>query len=224
MARAREVTIARSARGRGSASTGGSERSARSVGARACASTGGSEASGASARSEQAASKHAGGSGICEHGRERRKCEAAVQGVRRLRSSASASVCEHGRQRRQEVCEQGGCGGSSHLRAREGAKLLQGVRGLEHLRAREAAKQVQGVRGLEHMRAREAAKQVQGVRGLRHLRAREAEIRVQGVPRSSRPGGSRAPPPRPPQARDPGRARGRRGPGGGGLEGLSKVD
>ena len=54
---------------------------------------------------------------------------------------------------------------------------------------------MQGVRGSEHLRAREAAKQVQGVRGLRHLRAREAEIRVQGVPRGSRPGGSRAPPP-----------------------------
>ena len=36
---------------------------------------------------------------------------------------------------------------------------------LEHLRAREAAKQVQGVRGLSDLRAREAAIPVQGVRG-----------------------------------------------------------
>jgi len=39
------------------------------------------------------------------------------------------------------------------------------VRGLGHLRAREAANHVQGVRRREHLRAREAAIPVQGVRG-----------------------------------------------------------
>ena len=99
------------------------------------------------------------------------------------------------------------------LRAREGAKQVQGVRGLEHLRARDAANPVQGVRGREHLRAREAAKPVQGMRGLGHLRAREAAIQLQGVPRGSQRDGSRALPPRPTQARDFGRARGRGGPG-----------
>ena len=54
--RAREDTTARSARGRGSASTGGSDTCARSAGARASASTGGCETSARSAGAQPSAS------------------------------------------------------------------------------------------------------------------------------------------------------------------------
>ena len=112
--------------------------------------------------------------------------------------------------------------GLGHLRAREAANPVQGVRGLSDLRAREASKSMQGVWGREHLRAREGAKPVQGVRGRGHLRAREASIRVQGVPRGSRRGGSHDLPPRAAQARDFGRVRGRGGPGGRGR--VNSVD
>ena len=122
-----EGTFARSARERGSASTGGGEASARSAGARTSASTGGYEPSARSAGGLRSAStggcepsaRSAGhGASICDHGRMRSKCK----------ECGGSSICEHGRQ--------------------EGAKRVQGVRGLEHLRAREGAKQVQGVWGL----------------------------------------------------------------------------
>ena len=54
--RAREDTFARSARGKGSASTGGCDTAARSAGARASASTGGSEAGARSAGARASAS------------------------------------------------------------------------------------------------------------------------------------------------------------------------
>ena len=106
-----------------------------------------------------------------------------------------APKCPHGKSNRGYYCRCPGRGCAStgggeasarsaeeeHLRAREAAKQVQGVRGLWHLRAREAAKRVQGVRRREHLRAREAAKPVQGVRGLSDLRAREAAKPLQGV-------------------------------------------
>ena len=79
-----------------------------------------------------------------------------------------------------------GVRGTGHLRAREGVVQLQGVRGLGHLRAREAAIQVQGVRGRGHLRAREAAKHVHGVSGLGHLRAREVRLRELSPPSQRR--------------------------------------
>ena len=68
---------------------------------------------------ERSQCKECGGSGICEHGRQRSKCK----------ECGGSGICEHGRER----CGCKECGGSEHLRAREAAKKLQGVRGLEYL-------------------------------------------------------------------------------------------
>ena len=135
---------------RASVSTGGCEPSARSAGARASASTEGCEASARSAGALRSAStgggepsaRSAGARSICEHGRQQ---EAAARSAGEG-ASASTEGCE---------ARARSAGGAGHLRAREGAIQLQGVRGLSDLRAREGAKHVQGVRGLEHLRARE---------------------------------------------------------------------
>ena len=119
------------------------------------------------------------GKGICEHGRQRSKCK----------ECGGASICEHGRVR--SVCKE--CGGSGqHLRAREGAKQVQGVRGREHLRAREGAKPVQGVRGSRVSASTgggEASARSAGARASASTGGCEASARSAGAPRSASTGG-----------------------------------
>ena len=123
----------------------------KSAAARICASasTGGAKGSARSA---------GGGSQICEHGR--------VRGLSNLRAREAA---------RSAGARASASTGGSEAGARSA--------GLEHMRAREAAKQVQGVRGLRHLRAREAEIRVQGVpRGSRPGGSRPAPPPVHPKP------------------------------------------
>ena len=94
-----EGISARSARGRGSASTGGSDTAARSAGARASASTGGSEASVRSAGARASASTGGGEGRVRSAGALRSAstggCEAGARSAGALRS-ASTGGCEAG--------------------------------------------------------------------------------------------------------------------------------
>ena len=102
------------------------------------------------AREVRSACKECGGGCICEHGRQRSQCK----------ECGGASICEHGRVR--SKCKESGWASREHA---GGSEARQGVRGHGLLRAREGAKQVQGVRLLrfcEHGRrgasARSAAR------------------------------------------------------------------
>ena len=189
-----EGTCARSARGRGLQSTGGSDPRARSAGAEHLrAWEGAKQVQGVRGREHlraREAAKHVqgvrggsicdhgrqryrckecGGSGICEHGRQRSLCK----------ECGGASICEHGRVRSR--CKE--CGGSQiceHGRVRTQCKECGALRsastGGSEARARSAGEGASAITGggeasarsagLEHLRAREAAKQPQGVRPL----------------------------------------------------------
>ena len=103
-----------------------------------------------------------GGSGICEHGRQRSQCK----------DCCGASICEHGRVRSR--CKD--CGGAAAgASTRAGTQVLQGLRRQRPLRAARAASlQLQGVWWQRHLRARAAAQPVQAL-PLREGRCADAQ-------------------------------------------------
>ena len=124
---AKEGTTARSARGRGSASTGGSDTAARSAGARASASTGGSEAGARSAGARACAST--GGGEASARSAGARACASTGGGEASARMSGGSSFCERRRQRSR--CKE--CGGRACASTAGHEASAAGVRGLGHL-------------------------------------------------------------------------------------------
>ena len=187
-----EDTTVRSARGRDLRARR-CEASARSAGARPSASTGGGEPSarcgaGAFAAREGASGcKECRGSQICEHGR----CKPVqVQGSRRrtregagpVQGGGGSAICEHGRQ---QAVQGAGLG---HLRAREAAESVQGVRGLEHC---EQGGSCARSAGAPRSASTEGANPVQGCGGgniCEHGRRRK-QARSAGALRSASTGG-----------------------------------
>ena len=121
----------------------------------------------------------AGGSAICEHGRERSKCKecggSQICEHGRVRSQCKecggSSICEHGRQRTR--CKE--CGGSQiceHGRQRYRCKECGGASICEHGRQRHTCKECGGASICEHGRRRSQCKECGGASICEHGRQR----------------------------------------------------
>eukprot|EP00964_Phaeocystis_antarctica_P072029 scaffold44005_cov69-Phaeocystis_antarctica.AAC.3 len=105
---------------------------------------------------------------------------------RSCKRSAAAAAVLRARSRGRSQCKESAVASAQHLRAREAAQRLQGVRRqqhlCEHVRHRMAYKKCGGGSlALQVVSTAGIAQRVQGVRRQRHLRARAGAQCVQGV-------------------------------------------